>query len=337
MNEGRYVYPSTKLFLSNADLDIVLVKRLLFRAAEIDDLSTIREVISVAISNYGVGRQALIDELMLPAIELLTERKNCDWLFDNWFRRELKDVLASVEPRVIDVLLVNLKCLRKIDYQAEELLYIIAQRAPDKVLKYFCERLDRDARDSTDASGAFEAIPYEFHKLNEPLARIPGLAVRLLREGYVGNYSQFLYGGARLLSNIFPKISDELEVELLKEVQEGSETSLEFVLAVLRNYRGQSFVYRVCKEIVKSIPIDSRLRTEVAIALETTGVVTGEFGRAEAYERKRLEVLDWLTDPDERIQLFARSYIADLERMRDGERKRAEEEIALRKFRYGEE
>jgi hypothetical protein len=58
---------------------------------------------------------------------------------------------------------------------------------------------------------------------------------------------------------------------------------------------------------------------------------------AEAYERKRKEVLDWITDPDERVQSFAQWYVAGLERMRDAERKRAEEDIALRKFQYGEE
>jgi hypothetical protein len=47
-------------------------------------------------------------------------------------------------------------------------------------------------------------------------------------------------------------------------------------------------------------------------------------------------VLEWLTDPDERVQDFAKRYVADLERMRDTEQKRAEEDIALRKFRYGE-
>jgi hypothetical protein len=58
---------------------------------------------------------------------------------------------------------------------------------------------------------------------------------------------------------------------------------------------------------------------------------------AEAYERKRQEVLDWVTDPDERVKSFAKRYITDLEKMRDAERKRAEEGIALRKFRFGEE
>jgi hypothetical protein len=57
---------------------------------------------------------------------------------------------------------------------------------------------------------------------------------------------------------------------------------------------------------------------KVAIALETTGVVSGEFGMSEAYEQKRTEVLGWLTDPDERVQEFAKWYIANLERLRDG-------------------
>jgi hypothetical protein len=104
----------------------------------------------------------------------------------------------------------------------------------------------------------------------------------------------------------------------------------------LRNYKGEFFIHRLCKEIVKSLPADSPLRNEIAIALETTGVVSGEFGFAEAYERKRLEVLEWLTDPDARVRDFAKSYIDGLEQMRDDERRRAEEDIALRKFRYGE-
>ena len=62
-----------------------------------------------------------------------------------------------------------------------------------------------------------------------------------------------------------------------------------------------------------------------------------QYGMAEAYERKRLEVLDWLQDPDGRVRAFAAKYVADLESMRDSERARADESIALRKFEYGEE
>jgi hypothetical protein len=79
------------------------------------------------------------------------------------------------------------------------------------------------------------------------------------------------------------------------------------------------------------------LLDEMAVAPETTGVVSGEFGMAEAYERKKQEVLDWLSDPNERVKAFAKRYIAALEKMREAETKRAEEGIALRKFRFGEE
>jgi hypothetical protein len=325
-----------KQFLSNDDLDLGLVKRLLSRADEIDDLSTIREAVSVAISNYNNNGHVLIDELMLPAVELLTKRSNSDWIFDNWFRRETKEVLASVGPRAIDVILRNLTHLGELDYHAEEVLYIIAQRAPDKVLGYLCARLDSHYRPG-QISGMFNAIPFEFHKLNEPLSKVPELAVRMFRERYAGDYSHFMYGGARLLANIFPKFSDGFEAELLKLVQQGGDKNYEFVLAILRNYHGERFIHRLSKEIVKSLPADSPFLSDVAIALESTGVLVGEFGLADAYQRKRQEVLDWLEDPDARVQQFARRYIEDLEKMGDAERKRAEENIALRKFRYGEE
>ena len=58
---------------------------------------------------------------------------------------------------------------------------------------------------------------------------------------------------------------------------------------------------------------------------------------SEAYEKKRQEVLDWLEDPHERVRAFAAKYIADLESMRDIEKRRSDESIALRKFQYGEE
>jgi hypothetical protein len=159
----------------------------------------------------------------------------------------------------------------------------------------------------------------------------------MLRERYTGHYAHFMYGGARLLSNIFPEFPERFELELLKLVQQGGDRNYEFVLAILRNYQGQPFVRRLSKEIVKALPADSPLLTEVAIALESTGVVSGDYGVANAYEQKRQDVLDWLEDPDVRVQQFATRYIEDLEKVRDAARQRAEEDIALRKFRYGQE
>lgn len=332
MRDGRYLYPTIKLFLSNLNLDIELVRQLLNRAADVGDIAAIKEAVSVAISNSGAGREHLVDTLMLPAIELLTDRSSSDWLFDNWFRKEMKPLLASLGPTEVDVILRNLSHLSKVDYHAEEVLSIIAENNPEKVLDYLCARLDAER-----TAGSFDAIPFELHKLNEPLSRAPELIVQTLRQRYDGDYSDLIYGGARLLAKIFPNFSDELERELLKLIELGGDANLEFVLAVLRNYEGQPFVHRLGRAIIKVITTESQYRTEVAVALSSTGAMWGEFGIAQAYERKRQEMLDWLTDSSRSVQEFAKWHIADLERMRDAEHKRSEEEIALRKFRYGEE
>jgi hypothetical protein len=245
-------------------------------------------------------------------------------------------MFSKLDEDVIDRVLDNLLVLPAIEYHAEEVLAVIAQRTPEKVIGFFCRRTEFE-RDKGDSEAEFEAIPYEFHKIQEPLSRAPHAAVNLVLKQFQSDSSLFTFRGARLLRNIFPTVTGEFEAELLNLVRQGGELNLEFVLSVLRNYHGEPFVHRLCREIVTSIPSDSALRNEVAIVLETTGVVSGEFGMAEAYERKRKEVLDWITDPDERVQSFAQWYVAGLERMRDAERKRAEEDIALRKFQYGEE
>jgi hypothetical protein len=336
-HEGRCLFASAKLFLSNEHLDLELLERILAKAAEINDLATVRQIISVAITNYRPDRASILNELFLPALAVLTREGDATWIFDAWFRREIHEVVAALNDKSRHLILQNLISLPEIDYHAEEVLYTIAQRAPEAVISFFCDRIEFEATVPREGVKEFEAIPFEFHKLQEPLAKSPQLAVRLIREHFEKNSALFEFRGARFLHNVFPGFAPEFEAELLELVKGGGEANYLFVLGVLRSYQGQHFIHRVCREIVRGIPIDSALRTEVAIALEATGMVAGVFGFAEAYERKRREMLDWLTEPDERVQSFAKSCISDLERMRDAEQKRAEEEIALRKFRYGED
>ena len=160
--------------------------------------------------------------------------------------------------------------------------------------------------------------------------------MRIVREQYDGDYGMFVFRGGHLLKTIFPQFSPEFESELLKLVDEGSDGNTEFVLAVLRNYEGQAFIHNVCKAIVKQVPADSQYRTEVAVALQNTGVVSGAYGFAEAYDRKKTEMQAWLNDPSDKVKEFAARYINGLDAMSAADRKRADEEIALRKQHYDE-
>jgi len=61
----------------------------------------------------------------------------------------------------------------------------------------------------------------------------------------------------------------------------------------------------------------------------------GEFGFAEAYERKIEEIKPWLEDKNERVRKFSTDYVTSLENEAKSERRRAEEDIELRKHAYG--
>jgi hypothetical protein len=335
----HHLFASTKLFLSTKEVDLDLLARLLDKAIQINDVATIRQYVAVATVRFSASSPQAdkLKKCFLQALDVLTQQKDARWINEAWFRGEAKQLLTELDTESLRHVLDNLRTLPKIEFHAEELLAVIAQREPEMVIQFFCERIAGEDAGGLRAPGEFEAVPFQFHKLQHPLAKIPAVAVRAVFELFVADRTLFGFRGARLLVNMFPGFPPEFETELLRLVREGGELQFEFVLGILRNYHGEPFVHRLCKEILKAIPADSPLRTEIAIALETTGVVSGEFGIAEAYERKRLEVLDWLKDTDERVQKFAKAYIEDLERMRDGERKRAEEDIALRKFRYGEE
>jgi len=336
--QQHYLFASTKMFLSAKDLDFALLKQLLEKADEVKDISSVRQVVTVTIARYQEAGVGVLQELLYPALEVLTSQKDASWIFDAWFRKEARQLFAKLDAEGVEHVFRNLMMLTKIDYHAEEVLSLIAQREPERVMDFLCQRLALESKErSDDGTREFQAIPFEFHKLQESLSKIARVAVHAVLKQFRLDASLFTYRGATLLKNIFPNFSEEFEAELLRLVREGGETNLAFVVGILRSYHGEPFIHRICKEIVKAVPGDNPLRNEVAIALETTGVVSGEFGMAEAYERKRQEVLDWLADPDERVKSFAKRYITDLEKMRDAERKRAEEGIALRKFRFGEE
>ncbi len=64
-------------------------------------------------------------------------------------------------------------------------------------------------------------------------------------------------------------------------------------------------------------------------------VVMGEFGFAEAYERKIEEIKPWLNDENEKVRNFAADYVTRLKNTAKSERRRAEEDIELRKHAYG--
>ena len=331
--ENRYLFVLARVFQFTEGVDEELLKKIYASAKSRQDSDTLRQIISTVTAQYESGNQHLIKDLFLPALEDLTSQKNADWIVNVWFRKQLGDILSAMDSSAYQMILSNLLWLGKIDYHAEEILCEIAKNAPELVIQFFCDRIV--IKRAGDMTENYEAFPYSFHALAEPLSKIPDQAVDTVLGIYDENYGMFIYQGAQFLKNIFPDFPKPFEHKLIQLAQTGDEKNLLFVMAVLRNYEGQEFLHEVCKELVKVLPDSESLLSKIYIILLSTGVVSGAYGFVEAYQSKIKEVQSWLSDPNEKIQKFAQNYISGLEKRIEAEKQRADEDIMLRKHRYG--
>jgi len=341
LEDTTLLYACAKIFLSTKDVDIQLLDQLLKKATELKDTYVLRQIASVAIARFETEElRGELKALFLRVISQFTELGDANWVRETWFRKEAKEMVASLSPIERHDVLKNLHFLLQIDYQAEGLLAEIAEHEPHEVVDFLCTRLyesDEHAKTVAEKEGEeYEELPFQFHRLQDLLATHPKMVTHKVLACYRKDSSLFAFRGAKLLQVIFPQFPEPFQRALVQLVREGGDTELEFVAGVLRAYSGETFIYPVARELIKRLPPGNPLVDAVEIALQSTGVVAGQYGMAEAYERKRLEVLDWLQDPNDHIRAFAIKYISELEVMRDSERAQAEESIALRRFHHGE-
>lgn len=340
--ETSFLSACAKVFLSTKDVDFEILDKILEKATRLHDVFAIRQVATVAVGRSDSGAwKADLKTLFLRALPRLTELGDAGWVREIWYRKEATEMVSEFSPEERREVLKNLRLLPQIDYQAEDVLAAIAGREPSLVVEYLCDRLyDPDAavaEVSAKSGYDYEELPYQFHTLQDSLSKNPKAVVAEVMNRYSTDESLFEFRGAKLLQAIFPQFSEDFQAELVRLVRDGGEKGLEFVARVLRAYGGEAFIQPVAKELIKRLPRSSPLINEVEIALMSTGVVSGEYGMAEAYDKKRSEVLDWLQDPDERVRTFAAKYVNELQAMSESERRRADESIAVRKFEYGEE
>lgn len=220
------------------------------------------------------------------------------------------------------------------EHHDERVLSGIARKYPQLVLNFFKARLDRQERGEGEKH--YEAVPYHMMELGKLLAKEPKQVVQAARSWYSSGGSLFAYTGGRLLQNIFPSITKDYEAELLPLVQGGVDDDIDFVLSLLRAYRGGLFLHGLCKSLIDVLPVGDKRIGQVRIILDSTGVVAGEFGMVDAYQRKKDEIQSWLSDSRPKVRAFAEAHVRALDQEIAAEQRRSETEYELRRREWTE-
>ncbi len=333
ISRGENLVGVTKLFWSNDQVDDDVLSFLFQRLLELEDYPVLGLLMAAAASNYAKFPH-LIGSIMLPSIEVLSQAENSDWINQLWFGSETRQWLAELDAVGRQIVLDGLVPVPRLDYHAEEILAPIAEKDIAQAVQFFRKRIAME--DAKPEGSEYDAIPYSFHQLHSILATEPRIVVEIVRSWFREPIELFQYRGGLFLKAIFPTFAATFADELMQLIRNGEREDLEFVLEILRNYDGQPFLFAVCREILARLsPDDEELLNELRVVLASTGVVHGEFGFSNAYQEKSVALTPWLSDPDVKVRNFTEGFIEELRKSAVSERRRASEEIALRKHRYG--
>ncbi len=206
------------------------------------------------------------------------------------------------------------------------------QRRLDEVMTTWLGR-QSDDRDEEQV----ELMPFEFQGLEPVFSKDPDLAISKGLAWFAQDRAEFRFRGGSLLGRAFPICTPEFAAALSALVKAGGDQETDFSLAILQNYLGSTATDGVLKEIVSRFLHDARKMDEVRASINSTGVVSGEFGLAEAWRVRKESLTRWLTDERQAVTAFAEQHIGELDRMIVSERRRVEADREMRERTRHEE
>jgi hypothetical protein len=346
IKEGKHLATIAKSLYTVGAQRLNVLRQVIDRGAELDARVAIVQSMGVAASLFVAGADAAKDEF-LHALRIMAALEDASWASVIWFSKDFGSLVNAMTPAERAEVLKSLTALPALDYRAEDVLYEIGKHDLQAVVEFVIARLARgrmlakqqrqqELEGKDVETEKFEAIPYQLTKLNKLFEKAPDTLLKVLRSDFDNEVRvMFVYRGVRLVRATFPNFAPELAKLLLEYVATGQEDDMEFAIGILRAYEGSPEILPVCKAIIGAVPEHSRLWNEVGAAIESTGVVSGEFGIAEAYERKLQSLEPWKTDEDERVRSFAEWISEGLVSFIAQERQRAEQGLALRKYQFG--
>jgi hypothetical protein len=285
------------------------------------------------VANHDAPNQPGLESFFVSAVAHLTAKADTRWLDETWYQTQSKTFFSNLSDDHIGIVFENLVTMPRLDTHADAVLSAIARSRAELVWQFFGSRLERPRADAKE--DGYEAIPYQFVYLGKALAQTPEFAVDLARTWHdPERRAVFQYEGGRLLHTVFNDFPDAFAAKLMAIVEKGSDDDIDFVLANLRNFKGDPRTHGVMKAVATHLPEEGRQVGELEACLFDTGVVAGEFGIADAYRRKKAEISPWLEDERPRVRSFANQAIRNLDLRIAFDQRRAEQYREMRRREF---
>jgi len=243
--------------------------------------------------------------------------------------------VKELQPETIKLLQEKMVELPNIDWHIQEVLLAIGERdGLNAVLNVFMKRIERDAgrkeKEGRYLGERYEVIPYHFNPdLDQFIAEHPDY--EKITSGWISkmttDWSIYNWNVSHFLQRVgrgFGKVLTSL-------IQKGGDENL--MKAARAMHSVDSVDFDICIEIIRKTD-NKKIIDLVGGNMYATGVVSGEYGIAEAYEKKAERLEKYRGDESDRVKVFVNRMIKSFQESAKKERQRADEEKQLRKIEF---
>lgn len=333
LDEGRFVREIARLAVSTSNVDATLISKIAERAIHDADEAACTALVGGAIRHYVQDPGFWRDEIFFPCLTVLQQADSHEWINRSWYRPGRDMFFDNLDANQSRAVLEAMVSLPRVSYQAEQILSSIAATCPLIVLDWFGQRVEIAAQ---EPSSNFDAIPFRFHSLHKALQPHPRDVIAFVRDWHDRGDEYGRWETSRFLSQVYPNFEEPLPSTLMDIIDNADTEDLAFVTSSLQGFDGQAELLPVLRAILASKAANDEIAQAVSRVLLETGVMTGEFGSAQTYQAKADLLAPWLDDENGRVAEFATREIHTFELMVASENRSAQEEIAMRRLRYGE-
>jgi hypothetical protein len=334
IDNAKYLRELSVAFLSLSDIDLVLIDKFVDKAILIEDLPSLSSFLGVFSKSQACLSGKTINRLFEKIVTLFNQQRYTGWINHMWFSPKGESFMQALSKDNRQLVIDNLVFVNHVDHSVEGVLEQIAQKNIGDIFYFFEQRIEYKKRNDKELAQRYEDIPYSLYSIKNVLAENPTKLISLIKRNYEYEYGINQYGIARLFKGCFSPFEPQLIDLIFEHLSPSIEEELQLILAIASSYEGHSSILPLVKRLLIALKYDEEKIDWINRVLIKTGIVHGEYGFAEAYKNKRLDIEAWFNDNNVNVVKFAHQYKRVLDDRIDIETKRADEKVALEKHKY---
>jgi hypothetical protein len=335
IDANQYLYELSVSLGAFSALPQILFNKLLDKALSKEDFDTLSSCLRFLENKKNEFPENEINHIVTKIFSLINTQRNTSWINQVWFSSKDKTIINSLSEENVALIVDNLVYESHVDHRVEAILTIIAERDVDSVFLFFEKRVSYCQKIGNESEELYESIPFSLYSINKVIYEHPAKLISFIKVNYEYQYGLYPYGVASLFEKCFSPFQPQMTDLLLEQLDPTEESNFLVLLAIVKCYQGHRSILCLIKRLLPIVELNEGLTKSINSSLLSTGVVTGEYGFANAYKAKITGIEPWLKDQNRNIVEFAQQYIGLLNQMVNSEIRRTEERVAIEKHQHG--